>query len=168
MKSSSSLRSWFVMLIPLQPLLHFLLDILSYEEVVSKASYIHSDMILIYSSGHSKATNFQHKIHCIWKMSILIEIWNPRYQQIQVLQWKELLFGSVIKYIYTDIKKNKEMKSCLIPKPPPHTSTGHLFPFLITFYPFWNTSMKVAHKRNIFHEIWIFLICFNCKRKSIM
>ena len=44
-------------------------------------------MILIYSSGHNKVANFQHKIRCKWKMSILIEIWKRKYQQIQILQF---------------------------------------------------------------------------------
>ena len=31
-----------------------------YEEFISKTSYIHSFMLLICSSGHSKEANFQH------------------------------------------------------------------------------------------------------------
>ena len=57
-----------------------------YEELVSKTAHIHSYMLLICSSGHSKEANFQHKIYCKWKKLILIEIWNRRYQQIQILQ----------------------------------------------------------------------------------
>ena len=45
-----------------------------FEELVSKTSYIHSDMLLICSSGHSKATKFQNKIHCKW--TIVETIWN--------------------------------------------------------------------------------------------
>ena len=45
-----------------------------YEELISKTSYIHSYMLLICKSGHSKEANFQHKIYCKWKMLILIEI----------------------------------------------------------------------------------------------
>ena len=44
------------------------------EELISKTSYIHSYMLLICRSGHSKEANFQHKIYCKWKMLILIEI----------------------------------------------------------------------------------------------
>ena len=54
-----------------------------YEELVSKTSYIYFYMLLSCSSGHSKEANFQNKIYFKWKMSILIEIWNSRYQQIQ-------------------------------------------------------------------------------------
>ena len=43
-------------------------------ELISKTSYIHSYMLLICRSGHSKEANFQHKIYCKWKMLILIEI----------------------------------------------------------------------------------------------
>ena len=50
------------------------LSILVYEELISKTSYIHSYMLLICSSGHSKEANFQHKIYDKWKMLILIEI----------------------------------------------------------------------------------------------
>ena len=32
------------------------------------------NMLLIWSLGHSKITNCQHKIHCKWKMLILVEI----------------------------------------------------------------------------------------------
>ena len=67
------------------------------EELVSKTSYIHSYMLLICSSGHSKEANFQHKIYCKWKMLILIEIWNRIYQQIQIPKLKELFFGPVMK-----------------------------------------------------------------------
>ena len=58
----------------------------TFEELVSKTAYIHSYMLLICSSGHSKEANFQHKIYCKWKMSILIEILTRRYQNIQILQ----------------------------------------------------------------------------------
>ena len=54
------------------------------EELVTKTSYIHSYMLLIHSSGHSKEANFQHKITAKWKMSILIETWSKRYLQIQI------------------------------------------------------------------------------------
>ena len=56
------------------------------EELISKTSYIHSYILLICSSGHSKEANIQHKIYCKWKMSILIEISNRRYQKNQILQ----------------------------------------------------------------------------------
>ena len=46
----------------------------TYEELISKTSYIHSYMLLICSSGHSKTAHFQHKIYFKWKMLILIEI----------------------------------------------------------------------------------------------
>ena len=45
-----------------------------YEELISKTSYIHSYMLLICRSGHSKEANFQHEIYCKWQMLILIEI----------------------------------------------------------------------------------------------
>ena len=45
-----------------------------YEELISKTTYIHSYMLLICSSGHSKKANFQHKIYFKWKMLILIVI----------------------------------------------------------------------------------------------
>ena len=45
-----------------------------YEELISKTSYIHTYILLICRSGHSKEANFQHKIYCKWKMLILIEI----------------------------------------------------------------------------------------------
>ena len=47
---------------------------LTIEELISKTSYIHSYMLLICSSGHSKKAHFQHKIYYKWKMLILIEI----------------------------------------------------------------------------------------------
>ena len=68
----------------------------TYEELVSKTSYIHSYMLFICSPDHCKEANFQHKIDCKWKMLILIKIWNRRYQQIQILQLWELLSGHVI------------------------------------------------------------------------
>ena len=40
-------------------------------------------------------------------MSILIEIWNRRYQQIQIVQLEELLSGPVIKYIHKEKQRNK-------------------------------------------------------------
>ena len=45
-----------------------------FEELISKISYIHSYMLLICSSGHSKKSPFQHKIYFKWKMLIPIEI----------------------------------------------------------------------------------------------
>ena len=45
-----------------------------YEELVFKTSYIHSYMLLSCSLSHSKKANFQHKIQCKWKMSVVIEI----------------------------------------------------------------------------------------------
>ena len=54
-----------------------------YEELISKTSYIHSYMLLICRSGHSKEANFQHEIYCKWKMLILIEILNRRYQKFK-------------------------------------------------------------------------------------
>ena len=71
-----------------------------FEELVSKTSQIHSYMLLLCSSGHSKEANFYHKIYRKWKMSILIEIWNRTYQQIQILHCRQF-FGPVIKYIHT-------------------------------------------------------------------
>ena len=53
----------------------------TYEELISKTSYIHSYMLLIWRSGHSKEANFQYKVYCKRKMLILIEIWNRRYQK---------------------------------------------------------------------------------------
>ena len=43
----------------------------SYEELISKTSYIHPYMLLICSSSRSKEANFKHKIYCKWKMLIL-------------------------------------------------------------------------------------------------
>ena len=57
-----------------------------YEELISKTCYIHSYMLLICNSGHGRKANFQQKIYFKWKMLILIEIWNRRYQKIQILQ----------------------------------------------------------------------------------
>ena len=57
------------------------------------------DMLLIWSLGHSKVTNFQHKIHYKWKMLILLGIWNRRYQQIKKII--RTVSGSVIKYLHT-------------------------------------------------------------------
>ena len=51
-----------------------------------KTSYIHSYMLLICRSGHSKEANFQHKSYCRWKILIIIEILNRWYQKIQILQ----------------------------------------------------------------------------------
>ena len=45
-----------------------------FQELISKTSYIHSYMLLICRSDHSKEANFQHKNNCKWKMLILIEI----------------------------------------------------------------------------------------------
>ena len=45
-----------------------------FEELISKTSYIHSYMLLICSSGHSKKAHFQHKIYFKWKMLTLIKI----------------------------------------------------------------------------------------------
>ena len=45
-----------------------------YEELISKTSYIHSYMLLICRSGHSKEDNFQHKIYC--KMENVDTNWN--------------------------------------------------------------------------------------------
>ena len=56
------------------------------KKLISKTSYIHSYMLLIYSSGHSEEANFQQKIYYKRKMLILIEIQNRRYQKIQILQ----------------------------------------------------------------------------------
>ena len=66
--------------------MHKGVGVITYEELISKTSYIHSYMLLICTSGHNKEANFQHKIYCKWKMSVLVEIWNRRYQQIQILQ----------------------------------------------------------------------------------
>ena len=52
----------------------FMDNVKIYQELISKTSYIHSYMLLICRSGHSKEVNFQHKIYCKWKMLILIEI----------------------------------------------------------------------------------------------
>ena len=41
------------------------------EKLISKTSYNHSYMLLICTSCQSKVANFQHKIHCKWRMSIL-------------------------------------------------------------------------------------------------
>ena len=41
---------------------------LIYEELISKTSYIHSYMMLICRSGHSKKANFQHKMYYKWNM----------------------------------------------------------------------------------------------------
>ena len=48
--------------------------VLTNEEPISETSYIHSYMLLICRSDHSKEANFQHKIYCKWKMLILTEI----------------------------------------------------------------------------------------------
>ena len=45
-----------------------------YEELISKTSHLHSYMLLICRTHHSKEANFQHKIYCKWKMLILIKI----------------------------------------------------------------------------------------------
>ena len=69
-------------------------------------------------------------------MLILIEIWNRRYQQIQIVRTAFWLCHD----IYTNIKKNKGIKSCLIPEPLLSTPACHSFPLLITLYTFYNTS----------------------------
>ena len=101
--------------------------------------YIHSYMLLIYSSGHSKEANFQHKIYC--KNGNADTNWNCVYNisTIQIRKMIRTAFRPCHK-IYTFIKKNKGIKSCLTPKPLLSIAACYYFLLLITLYTLWNKS----------------------------
>ena len=48
-------------------------------------------------SGHNKVANFQHKVHCRWKITMLLKLGIHNFHNlIQILQFQELLSGLII------------------------------------------------------------------------
>ena len=104
-----------------------------YEELISKTSYIHSYMlhVLICRSGHSKEANFQQKN--LLQMENVDTNWNSE-QKISKNSNSTILRAAFwpCHKIWTYIKKNKGIKSCLVSKPLLFTPVCHSFPLLIT------------------------------------
>ncbi len=66
--------------------------------------------------------------------------------------------------ISTYIKKNKGIKSCLVPKPLISTFACHSFTLLITLYTMWNMSNEPTTGTYL-TRLEYFKIYYNCPKK---
>ena len=106
------------------------IHLLTFEELISKTSCIHSYILLICRSGHSKEANFQHKI---WlQMENVGTNWNLEKKISKNSNSTIVRTAFWPCHIWTCIKKNKGIKFCLVPKPLLSTPACHLFLLLIT------------------------------------
>ena len=102
-----------------------------YEELISKTSYIHSYILLICSSGHSQKSKFStqnlllmENVDTNWNLEQKISK-NSNSTLVRTVFWPCHKFWAYI-------KKNKGIKSRLVPKPLLSALACHSFPLLIT------------------------------------